>query len=570
MLKTVFAMQRQSLKKLARFEIVGLLIILAVGIFLNFYKLGEVPSGLYVDEALSGYNAYSILKTGKDEYGKLFPIAFRFFGSYSPPLYTYLTVLIISFFSLNIFATRTLSAICGVLMVGVVFLFLKNFSIIKNKHTPLLGTFLFAISPWHLLFARAGYELYLSFFLFSLGAFFVFKAFKNSRYWLYALPTLSLSTYSAHAERYLVPLFMVITFFLFQDSIWKKKSANKHLLVGILIAAIMQIPNIYLFTTPAFFNKSDLFYSQVVLNQSQKIRYLPSIISIPLAFAREFLSQYLTYFSPRSLFFLPDPDMQRSLPELAPFYSWMIVPYVVGFYIIFKNIKKMEVKYLLLLTAISPFLTTLVGDPFSTQRALPLLLPMILIITVGIDNLIRKVSFLRWLSVFIILICFSLLLLWRSYFVLLPGERATAWSFGFKQLASEISKRPNVQFVIDESRMKPAYIELAFFLKYPPKKFHQEIDVLIKNNYYQNTEFNAGYSFGNIETRNINWQNDIYKKQILVGDEFAVSEGQMKEHFLEKVFEIRSPIDEIIFVGYKTNPEMKCKADLTNIHCKRI
>ncbi len=571
-LRNVLVLQGRSLKKLkksASLETVGLLIIIAIALFLNFYKLSEVPSGLYVDEALSGYNAYSILKTGKDEYGKLFPIAFRFFGSYSPPLYTYLTVPFVSYFGLNILTTRALSALCGVLMTGVVFLFLKNLSVIKNKYSPLLGTFLFAISPWNLLFARAGYELYLSFFLFSLGAFFTFKAFKDLRFWIYALPVLSLSTYSAHTERYLVPLFMLITFFLFRDSILKKKN-NKHLFVGILIAVLIQIPNFYLLTTPAFFNKSNLFYSQVVLNQSQKIKFLPSIISIPLAFAREFLSQYATYFSPRSLFFLPDPDLQRSMPELAPFYFWMIVPYLVGLCIILKNTKKLEIRYLILLMLISPFLTTLVGDPFSTQRALPLLLPMILIITIGIDKLIYKRSLFKWLSVFIALICFSLLLLWRSYFVLLPGERATAWSFGFEQLAGEISKRPKQQFVIDQSRMKPAYIELAFFLKYPPSKFHQEVDVSIRDNYYWNTEFDAGYTFGNIETRNIDWQNDIYKKQILVGDEFAVSTGQMEEHSLTKIFEIRSPVDEIVFVGYLTDPESKCRIDPTNIYCKEI
>ncbi|MBU0570244.1 hypothetical protein KKB40_05745, partial [Patescibacteria group bacterium] len=438
------------------------------------------------------------------------------------------------------------------------------------KYSPLLGAFLFTISPWNILFARAGYELYLSFFLFSLGAYLTFRAFKNSHLWLFALPILSLSTYSAHAERYLVPVFMLITFFLFRSNVWKKRGDNKYLFVGILIAVLIQIPNFYLLTTPAFFNKSNLFYSQVVLSQSQKIKYLPSIISIPLAFAREFFSQYVTYFSPRSLFFLPDPDLQRSLPELAPFYFWMIVPYLVGLYVVLKNTKKLEIRYLILLVLISPFLTTLVGDPFSTQRALPLLLPMILIIAIGMDKLIYKRALFGWLSICIILICFSLLLLWRSYFVLLPGERATAWSFGFEQLASEISKRPKQQFVIDQSRMKPAYIELAFFLKYPPGKFHQEINASIRDNYYWNTEFNAGYAFGNIETRNIDLQNDIYKKQILVGDEFAVSVGQMEEHFLEKIFEIRSPVDEIVFVGFETNPENKCRADLTNVNCKKI
>ena len=47
-----------------------LLMIMAVSAFLHFYKADQVPACLNADEAAFGYNAYSILKTGKDEFGK--------------------------------------------------------------------------------------------------------------------------------------------------------------------------------------------------------------------------------------------------------------------------------------------------------------------------------------------------------------------------------------------------------------------------------------------------------------------------------------------------------------------
>src|SRR3990167_9986113 len=97
--------------KIFQKEFILLAAILLIGGFLRFYKLGSIPSGLYVDEAVTGYNSYSILETGKDEYGKSLPIAFRFFGSYSPPLYTYLTSAIIHFRGLDIFAVRFVSAL---------------------------------------------------------------------------------------------------------------------------------------------------------------------------------------------------------------------------------------------------------------------------------------------------------------------------------------------------------------------------------------------------------------------------------------------------------------------------
>jgi len=192
-----------------------------------------------------------------------------------------------------------------------------------------------------------------------------------------------------------------------------------------------------------------------------------------------------------------------------------------------------------------------------------------IIICFGIDRLIIKhPRFTFFAGGFAIL--FSLLLLWRSYFVLFPHERAKIWGYGFKKLAEEIKFKPNSNFVIDQSRITPAYIQLAFYLQYPPEQFQKQVDQSIKENYYHELEFNSYYEFANIKTRNISWENDIYQDQILVGDELAISDQQAQEHFLEKVFEIRSPVDEIIFVGYKTNPNKKCENSFNQLHCKDI
>ncbi|MBM3208997.1 4-amino-4-deoxy-L-arabinose transferase, partial [Candidatus Shapirobacteria bacterium] len=51
-----------------------LIIIVSLAFILRVYKLGEYPVGITWDEPALGYNAYSILKTGRDEYGKLLPI----------------------------------------------------------------------------------------------------------------------------------------------------------------------------------------------------------------------------------------------------------------------------------------------------------------------------------------------------------------------------------------------------------------------------------------------------------------------------------------------------------------
>ena len=69
-----------------------LVFIVFLAVLLRFFKLGSIPPHLTPDEAALGYNAYSILKTGKDEFGKTFPLVFKSFGDYKPGLYVYASV----------------------------------------------------------------------------------------------------------------------------------------------------------------------------------------------------------------------------------------------------------------------------------------------------------------------------------------------------------------------------------------------------------------------------------------------------------------------------------------------
>jgi len=516
-----------------RKEIFWLIIILAISIFLRFYKLGSVPNGLYVDEAVTGYNAYSILETGKDEYGKAYPIAFRFFGSYSPPLYVYLTSPVINFLGLNVFATRFVSATFGVLGTLLTFLFLKSLKNLKSHTTPLFGSLIFAITPWSIFFSRVGYELNLGATIFWAGLFLLLLGLTKRKFLTLGILLVSISTYGAHPERFLAPIFLLGFIFVFRQRIkfWE-----------VLLIILTQIPNIYLLFTPAFATKNSLFYST----------------ANPYMFIREFLSQYATYFSPRSLFFLGDSDFQRGTPELSVFYPWLVIPYLVGLYLLWKDRQKLPQKFLLFSLFISPIPAALASDPFSSQRAMHALLLLIAVIVTGVDHFLA-----RWgkfsLSAFLVLTVISVVYFWRSYFVLLPHERARVWGYGFSQLAEEIRKRPNDLFLIDQSRMKPVYIELAFFLKFPPQELQETIGNSISENYYYNTDFKSSYRFANIETGTINWKEDVYQRQILVGDELAISEGQAREHFLTKLFEIRDPVGNIVFVGYETDPEMKLK-----------
>lgn len=538
------------------------IILVLISFIVLSYKLSSIPPGIYADEAVTGINVYSILKTGKDEYGKSFPLAFRFFGSYSPPFYVYLTTIPVFFLGLNELSVRIVSVICASLMVLIFLWYFKSSELVDKKIIPWV-LLLYIFTPWNFFYARTGYELYLGFFLFSLGSVFFWSGIKSKKMLIPGFAILSLSTYGSFPQIYSVPIFLII----FISSFFKELN-KKFLLAGILLALVIQIPHFILISTNALSGKGELFYIAEINNNVNKLPF-PYLISLSLSLVYSVSSRIVNYFSPNSLFFFPDPDPQRSMPELSVFYNWMVIPYILGMLILFLNLKNKFVKFLIILAVATVTPPALTYDPFSTQRALPLLLPLFIVIGIGISRIYEKIGMKFFLLCYVFLFFVSVVLLWRSYFVLLPAERAITWGYGYKELAKIISENRDQTFVVEQTLGKPAYAELAFYLKTDPMVLQNSVDPAIKNNYYNLNKFNPDINFENIQARAIIWEKDIYKKQILVGNELAISKQQAREHYLKELFRINDPRGYPIFIGYETHPEEKCaKTSNESVFCK--
>src|SRR5438874_1717900 len=102
-------------------EVLILILIVFLASILRFWNLGSVPPSLEWDEAALGYNAYSLLHTGRDEYGTLLPLNLKSFGDYKPAVYAYLDVPFVAIFGLNEFAVRLPSALAGIGLVIVIY-----------------------------------------------------------------------------------------------------------------------------------------------------------------------------------------------------------------------------------------------------------------------------------------------------------------------------------------------------------------------------------------------------------------------------------------------------------------
>lgn len=548
-----------------RFTLIALILITILGTAIRFYQLGEAPAGLYIDEAGQGYSAYSILKTGKDEFGQPFPFAFRSFTDFKTPLYVYLVAPLIPIFDLTPFTVRFPSFFFSVLTFPLLFLILRKISPQKYQPAlPLLATLLLAISPWHTLFGRTNFECNVALFLLLLAIYLFYLGLEKSWVMVPAAITAAVALPSYHSERLLVPLIGAILLWRFRKRVLTLP--RRYMLIGAAAALIITLPTISVAATPGFLMRASglNIFSQT---EHKPAGYSPTYSALLDNFVngawflspREFLSLYASYFSPRFMFNLGDYGPRSSFPNLSTFFVWQFPFYLLGLYLFLKEKGLGELKFFtILLLLLAPIPAAVTRDPYSTIRALPMVIPQLIIIAFGTIQLYRFLKpSLRLVTVFIltILIIHSLLNLYSSVIVLNENNRAAEWDYGWEEVAGILKNRPaGLPAVVENVREEP-YIELLFFLKYDPVLYQKENFEVPLAEYYTNMTRNRDKKIGTITTRAIVWEKDLAVDQYLVGDQLAISNDQIKNHKLTLIKDVLYPDRGVAFRIVRTNPE---------------
>jgi len=283
------------------------------------------------------------------------------------------------------------------------------------------------------------------------------------------------------------------------------------------------------------------------------------ILGHPLYIARQFSSQYLSIFSPRSLFFDPEPQLVRSIPDLSVFYIWMIIPFFIGFAQLWKQKSNPLIQVIFLLMIIGPLPEALTGDPFYTLRMLPGIWGMTLMIAFGIYSIFGKLKVnYKKILLAILLIAVSGLNFYICYFILLKHERSIYYGYPFQVLAQITEENKNQTFVLDSETFDAPYIWMAFYKKYDPVKLQSQTPPGLLDHYYDDLTYYKYKTVGNVEVRKVNWGVDQCKSEYLVGDIEAISDSQAKEHKFTLVREITDLNGKTVLRIYHTNPKLEC------------
>ena len=181
-----------------------LLFLLAVGATVRIYAFGGIPNGVFIDEAIIGYDAYSLLHYGIDHNGFSYPVHLVSFGSGQHALYAYLSMPFIAVLGLNQISIRLANLVFGLLSLGIFYLLVRR---TDDHKTALAALFLLAINPWQIMISRWGLECNLFPALFLLATYFLVRWLQGGRTFGAAILLYGLSLYAYGTAYFVVPAF---------------------------------------------------------------------------------------------------------------------------------------------------------------------------------------------------------------------------------------------------------------------------------------------------------------------------------------------------------------------------
>lgn len=528
-----------------------ILFIIVLASVLRLIALDTHPIGLNADEAAIGYNAYSLIQTGKDEHNTSWPLVFRSFDDFKPPIYFYLVLPFVKLLGLTVLAVRLPSAILGIATVYLLYLLSNQLlykKLLDSKYLTIstgdLAAFLLAISPWHIHFSRGGWEVNAATFFLVLGLWAFYKGLKQPKFLFLWVFSFVVSLYTYHSIRVVAPLLgLYLLIAHFQDL--RKTTHLRTFVYSIVMGVVLIIPlTIQLLSSSgqARFAGVSIFADQGPVLQANVLRgehqdpqgLAPKLLhNRYLYYGLRFFNNYTKHFSPTFLFLDGDEIARSKVPNMGQSYLWTLPFFAFGLWYFAKN-KNRRIGLVVAWILVGVIPASLTFQSPHALRAQNISVPLQIIVAFGMYQTylwIKQIKFIKTiiitsLAILLITIVFSVSRYTHLYYVHYPKEYGFAWQPGFSQLADYLNNNDSeYDQVIISTRYDQPYILLAFFLKYPPAKLQQELVFSTPDNF----GFSTGLEFGKYHFRPIDYKADEKNKNTLlvVADEPVESQAKL-------------------------------------------
>lgn len=507
-------------------------LIIILSLFLRLYNIDSVPPSASLDEASIGYNAYSILNTGRDEYGYKFPILLRAYDDYRPALYVYIVVPFIKIFGLNVFSVRLPSVLFSIGTIFLTYLLVKNIFIkIKFKEKlGLLSALLLGISPWSIYISRLGHEVNSSIFFIILGIFLFtyFVVRKQIKWFLPAsIASFSISLYTYQSVKVFAPLILICLFLIYHKTLFRYK---KILLLSLLVGFILSIPIFLATLSPqalirfrgasAFDTDQQIYYDNFI--NLQKAREVGDVKG-QIFFQRRVTdltilsSQYFSHFNLRWLF-ANDGNESFKAPGVGLLNFWTAPFLFLGLYYLYR-MRDLKLKILVTVWVLISFLpsaiTTQAPHAMRSYNLLPIPQMIVALGVLSSGGILKSYLNRKILCAGLAVI----VIVWEAFFfyqyiLIFPKNQSSSFQYSMKEAASYISINKNKFkkiIISNENNLRQSYMFYLFYSRYDPRLYQEQGGTVSGG-------FSQPHHFGNLFFDKITKSLDYEKGTLVIGN----------------------------------------------------
>lgn len=486
------------MKKFLRAKVLLIAIILFAS-FLRLWRLDKVPVSLFGDELDVGYQAYSILKTGRDYYGNFMPIHFHSLAEWRTPLYLYSAVPTVAIFGISPYGVRLPAAIFGVLGILAIYLFVKELTkdlpAQAGEKLALISAAVLTFSPWDIQYSRAGFEVTQMLFFLLIGLWLFFKALKNGKWlWLSAV-CFALMPWVYSTAKLFTPLLLVFLFIVYRkDLLSLLKKYLVYASVGLLLVGgpitystffgggAQRFSYIGVFTDPTMESEIGSARQVDALARGEKGTGLSPtlvdrLIHNKFTFVGEnFIRNFLQPFSADFLFNNGDPNPRQSIHQMGEFYKVEALALIIGLILFFTS-KVLNTKYKILiifwiLAGVIPAALTRDGGNHASRLIL-ILPPFVFLIAYGITKL---PGFL--IPFYVLLFALNFFFYQHNYWVHNPTYSERWWHAGYKEAIGYVKQNQSkYDKVLITTAAEPPWIFFAGYYEYPPDAWQKNFPI---------------------------------------------------------------------------------------------
>lgn len=460
-------------------------ILVLCGAMLRLWNLDSLPQEIHRDEAAIGYNAYSLLHSGQDEYGQPWPINFRSFGDYKLPGLIYTTIPFIHFFDLHVWVLRLPTALYAIFTIPLTYFFARSLGL--HRKTSLIATVLVTFSFWHISQARNVYEPMIGLFFSTLTITAWLNAQKKQAWYFLAIISYALgSLYYNLPWLYLPIALAALSLLYYGKGIVTKKAV---LVSYAVVLAVFMMIGVSVFSTSATKSSVTLFNNPDLAQLASDSLYVSLVGGTPSRVARLLeqpysfmvltgIKGYLSAFNPAYIFSTGDGNAWHNLRSihLGNSNPALALALLAGVVVIIRNFRKKTYQHVAALLLLSPLISATTIDSPITNRLLDFHMMILIISAIGIHTLIEhskhfigKISIILFLGLYL----YFFILFATRYFYTYNLTLAPQWNPGVRSQITTIKQREDAYGLIFLSGWDINYIYPAVFLPFDSDRFSQ-------------------------------------------------------------------------------------------------